>query len=191
MGLSSRFERAAPFALSLSKLCLFLFLWVECYDFPPFVLMTRRMTHQTLGLMTPPCLPFSPILLDGRHLLCTNTYSAMTCLLCTCITFLLAMFVDPHVYKRLIVHHRNSKRVLFCTNTSRRRTCPFLILCIPILGEYPISNPLSPERLPSDRDLAIHVTTTHNIRTRFPNQRTPWTPTSPHTKVAKLKRSIS
>jgi hypothetical protein len=31
---------------------------------------------------------------------------------------------------------------------------------------------LSPERLPRNRDLAIRVTTTRNIRTRFPNHRT-------------------
>ena len=37
MGLSFRFERATPFALSLPKLHLFLFLWVETAQFEPYV----------------------------------------------------------------------------------------------------------------------------------------------------------
>ena len=131
----------------------------------------------------------SPILLDGRRLSCTDTYSAMTCLLCTCTIFLWLCFSTPHVYKRPTAHCRNSKQVLFCTNTSCRRTCPFLILWNPILGEYPTSNPLSLEQLPCNRDLAIRVTTMHNIRTRLPNQRTSWTPISPRVKVAKPKRN--
>jgi hypothetical protein len=35
---------------------------------------------------------------------------------------------------------------------------------------------LSLERLPCSRDLVIRVTTTRNIRTRFPNYRTLWRP---------------
>ena len=78
------------------------------------------------------------------------------------------MFGDPHVYKRSILRLRNSKRVLFCTNTSRRRTCTSLLL----VKHDPRANTLyrtflSPERLPCSRDLAIRVTTTRNIRTRF------------------------
>ena len=38
MGLSLRLERAAPFALSLSKLCLFLFLWVEATQSEPYIM---------------------------------------------------------------------------------------------------------------------------------------------------------
>ena len=37
----------------------------------------------------------SPYLLDGRRLLCTNTYSALMCLLCTCIASLCVMTVRP------------------------------------------------------------------------------------------------
>ena len=37
MELSFRFERATPFALSLSKSCLFLFLWVEAAQLEPYV----------------------------------------------------------------------------------------------------------------------------------------------------------
>ena len=74
------------------------------------------------------------------------------------------MFDDPHVYKRPISRLRNSKRVLFCTNTSRRQTCPFLYL----VNHDPRANTLyrillSPERLPRNFDLAIRVTTTRNI----------------------------
>ena len=53
----------------------------------------------------------------------------------------LIVFVDSHVYKRPTSRLENSKRVLFCINTSRRRTCLSLILWIPILGEYPTLNP--------------------------------------------------
>ena len=42
MGLSSRFERSMPFALSLSKLHLFLFLWVEAAQFEPYVMFSVR-----------------------------------------------------------------------------------------------------------------------------------------------------
>ena len=37
MGLSFRFERATPFAFSLSELCLLLFLWVEAAQPKPYV----------------------------------------------------------------------------------------------------------------------------------------------------------
>ena len=42
MGLSSRFERAVPFALSLSKLCFFLFLWVEAAQLEPYIVFGAR-----------------------------------------------------------------------------------------------------------------------------------------------------
>ena len=42
MGLSFRFERATPFALSLSKLCPFLFLWVEAAQPEPYVVFGVR-----------------------------------------------------------------------------------------------------------------------------------------------------
>ena len=60
---------------------------------------------------------------------------------------------------------RNSKRVLFCTNTSHRQTQSFLDLCITILRGIPFyqQNLLSPEQLSYDCNLAIRVATTHNI----------------------------
>ena len=100
--------------------------------------------------------------------LSTSTYSAMTRPLCTCIPSLCLCLTSPHVYKRSMLRLRNSKRVLFCTNTSRRTTLP-----IPLLVNHdPRANTLyrillSPERLPRNFDLAIRVTTTRNIRTRF------------------------
>ena len=42
MGLSFRFERATPFAFSLSELCLFLFLWVEAAQPEPYVMLGVR-----------------------------------------------------------------------------------------------------------------------------------------------------
>ena len=42
MGLSFSFERATPFALSLSKLCLFLFLWVEAAQPEPYIVFSAR-----------------------------------------------------------------------------------------------------------------------------------------------------
>ena len=132
---------------------------------------------RTFGLLTPLCLPFAPILLDGRHLLCTITYSAMTRLLCTCIDPLCRCLTPLPVYKRSTLRLRNSKRVLFCTNTSRRRTCPsFLVNHDPRANTLPRIS-LSPERLSHSRDLVIRMTTTRNIRTRFTNHRTNWKPT--------------
>ena len=51
---------------------------------PSDVYDTTYDSYQTFGLLTVPCLPFHPILLDGRRLLCTNTYSADDASLCTC-----------------------------------------------------------------------------------------------------------
>jgi hypothetical protein len=91
----------------------------------------------------------------------------MTRLLCTCIFPLCPCLAPFHVYKRSSSRPRNSKRVLFCTNTSRRRTCPsFLVNHDPRVNTLP-RTPLSPERLPCNRNLVIRVTTTRNIRTRF------------------------
>ena len=73
-------------------------------------------------------LTFAPILLDDRRLFCTNTYSAMTRFLCTCISLCRSCLAAPYVYKRPTSRLRNSKQVLFCTNTSRRRTSPALLL---------------------------------------------------------------
>ena len=141
----------------------------SCYDFPSIV----RLRYPMWLILDPRTvdsymLTFSLLLLDGHHLLYTNADSVVTSSLCTCSSSLWSCFPSPHVYKRPTMHHRNSKRVLFCTNTSRRWTCPFLILWTMILGEYPIPNYLSPEQLPCNCDLAIRVTTTRNIRTRFP-----------------------
>ena len=113
-------------------------------------------------------LTFSPLLLDGRCLLCMNTYSAMTCPLYLYLVSL-AVFLDLHVYKRPTVRHRNSKRVLFCTNTSRRRTCPFPHLVHHDPRGIPYNRTtLSPERLPSSHDLAIRVTTMLNSPRHIP-----------------------
>ena len=85
--------------------------------------------------------------------------------LCTCICFFVPVSDPLYVYKRPSSRPRNSKRVLFCTNTSRRRTCLFSSTCSPrSKGEYPISKiPLSPEQSSYNCDLAIRVTTTRNI----------------------------
>ena len=42
MGLSFRFERATPFTFSLSKFCLFLFLWVEAAQPEPYIVFGVR-----------------------------------------------------------------------------------------------------------------------------------------------------
>ena len=42
-------------------------------------------SYRTFGLLTPLGLRATPLLLDGRYLLCTIARSAMTCVLCTCI----------------------------------------------------------------------------------------------------------
>ena len=123
----------------------------------------------------------SPFLYD--YLLSTDAS------LCTCILCLWPCCLDLYVYKRPTGRLRNSKRVLFCTNTSCRWTCPFLILWTPILGNYPTSTYLSLEQLSYSCDLAIRVMTTRNIRTRFPKTRTPWTPISPPAKVVKPKKN--
>ena len=99
-----------------------------CYDFSPlYAYGITNDSYRTLGLLTPLCLLFIPLLLDGHRLLCTSTYSAMTCTLCTCDPSLCRCLVSPHVYKRSTLRRRNSKRVLFCTNTSRRRTCALFL----------------------------------------------------------------
>ena len=73
------------------------------------------------------------------------------------------MFGDSHVYKRPTLRLRNSKQVLFCTNTSRKTNLP-----IPYLVNHdPRANTLyrillSLERLPRNFDLAIRVMTTRN-----------------------------
>ena len=82
--------------------------------------------------------PFTPLLLDGCHLLYTNTYSAMTRLF-VLVSHLFGRVVHLSCiqYKRLVMRYENSKRVLFYTNTSRRWTCLFLYLCTTILGQIP------------------------------------------------------
>jgi hypothetical protein len=94
---------------------------------PPYAYDTTYDSYQTLGLLTPCAYRHSvasrwPSPFMYNHLL-HNDVSLCTCSLCLWLCCL-----DHHVYKRPTGRLRNSKRVLFCTNTSRRRTCPFLIL---------------------------------------------------------------
>ena len=79
----------------------------------------------------------TPMLLDGRclfvyeYLLSGGVFSLRLCRLS------LVVFVRTHVYKRPTLRQRDSKRVLFCTNTSRRRTCPDPHLVNPASRELP------------------------------------------------------
>jgi hypothetical protein len=68
-------------------------LWdTGCYDFPlPYTYATVHDSYRTFGLLTPPCLPFTPILLDGRRLLYILAYLALTRL------FVLVSYVFGHV----------------------------------------------------------------------------------------------
>ena len=93
--------------------------------------------------------------------------------LCTYVFTPLFVFVSCHVYKRPTSCLRNSKQVLFCTNTSCRQTCPFPRLVNHDPRERPCTrNPLSSEQSSHGCDLAIRIATTRNIRTRFPKTTT-------------------
>ena len=132
---------------------------------PPFVLTIRCTTHTRLS----DCWLLYAYFPLRYFLMAVAFYVQILTqpwrVLCTCISSLWSCFLDLHVYKRPTVRHRNSKQVLFCTNTSRRRTCLSFILWTTILGEYPTTKLLSPEWLPCDCDLVIRVMTTRNIRT--------------------------
>ena len=118
----------------------------KCYDFP-LTLTISRVTHIGLSdwwllyayLLSVPSWWPSPFMY--KYLL---SYDELPLYL---YRISLTVFSSPHVYKHPAVRPRNSKQVLFCTNTSRRRTCLFLYLCTTILGEYPIPNLLSPEMI--------------------------------------------
>ena len=136
----------------------------RCYDFPFLALTLRYMTHTRLSdCWLPVLIPYSDTSWWPSPFMYTRLLSTDASL-CTCILWLWSCCLDLHVYKRPTGRLRDSKRVLFCTNTSRRRTCPILILWTPILGNYPISNYLSPERLSCSCDLAIRVAATRNNR---------------------------
>jgi hypothetical protein len=85
-------------------------------------------------------LTFSPLLLDGRHLLCTNTDSAVTCFLCTCslslwLCFSTLMYISAPLRAVGTPSEFSSVPILVADELAH-----FLILCILILGEYPIPN---------------------------------------------------
>ena len=84
-------------------------------------------------------------LLDPRIPFCTITYQMMTRLF-VLIALRLGMLTPSHVYKRIVTHSEDSKQVLFCTNTSRRRTCP-----IPLFVHHnPRGIPYEPKPLSPD-----------------------------------------
>ena len=108
-----------------------------CYDFFPSLLTIPCVAHVGLpGLMTPLCLPlkvrFFLMAITFYVRILTQQWRGSLYLYCAS----LSMFTIAHVYKCSKLRLRNSKRVLFCTNTSRRQTCPFLILWTPILRKY-------------------------------------------------------
>ena len=108
------------------KVCLLL---QYCYDFPLFTLMIPCVTHAPDSRTDDSImLTFTPRLLDDRRLSGTPYLLSSDAALCTCTHLCRLCLATPHVYKRSTSRLRNSKRVLFCTNTSRRRTCIFLIL---------------------------------------------------------------
>ena len=113
-------------------------------------------------------LTLTPLLLDGRRLLCTIAHSAMTYVLCTCILSLCLRLASRMYISALTCavgtpSEFSSVPILVADELAKSSSCETTIL-----GNYPISNPLSLERLPCNCDLAIRVATTRNIRTRFP-----------------------
>ena len=76
-------------------------------------------------------LTFTPILLDRRRLFLYEYLLSYDASLVVLVCYVLVMFGRPRVYKCPTPRLRNSKRVLFCTNTSRRRTCHFPYLVKP------------------------------------------------------------
>ena len=108
-------------------------------------------------------LTFSPFLLDGCRLLCTNTYSVVTCSLYTCTAFLwpylgVFMYISASSCALRTPSEFSSVPILVADELAHSLSCE-----TPILGKYPIPNPLSPERLSYSHDLVIRVTTTCNI----------------------------
>jgi hypothetical protein len=108
-------------------------------------------------------LTFAPILLDGRRLLCTITYSALTRL------FVLVSYVFGHVVSTSMYisalldalgtpSEFSSVPILVADELAHSSSCE-----TPILGNYPTPKHLSLEQLSISCDLAIHVTTTRNI----------------------------
>ena len=114
-------------------------------------------------------LTITPPLLDGRRLLCTTTYSAVTCL------FVLVVRVFGYVVSTSMYISALADAL---GTLSEFSSVPILVadeLVLPLLVHHdPRANTLyrtllSLERLPCSCDLAIRVTTTRNIRTRFRN----------------------
>ena len=87
--------------------------------------------------MTRLCLPLLRDFLMAVTFLRLYTYSAMTRLFVLVPVYVGYVWRLFHVYKRPILRLRNSKRVLLCTNTSRRRTCPNPHLVNPDPRELP------------------------------------------------------
>ena len=137
-------------------------------------------------------LTITPILLDGRRLLCTTTYSALTRLF-VLVSYVFGYVVSTSMYISALLDalrtlsEFSSVPILVADELAHSSSCE-----TPILGNYPTPKHLSLEQLSHSCDLAIRVAATRNIRTRFPkNTRTPWTPISPPVKVAKPRRNTS
>ena len=134
-------------------------------------------------------LTFTPRLLDGRHLFCTSYLLSSDAALCTCthlcwLCLATSMYISALSCALGTPSEFSSVPILVADELAHSSSC-----ATPILGNYPTLNYLSLEQLSYSCDLAIRVATTRNIRTRFPKQRTSWTPTLPRAKVAKPKRN--
>jgi hypothetical protein len=124
------------------------------------------MTRLT-GLWLIHAYPYSNGLLDHRVSFCTITYQVVTCLFVLVVSPFGSCWLPSMYISAPLGALRDSKWVLFCTNTSHRRTWPpFLDLCITILRGIPFYrwNLLRPEQSSYGCDLAIRIATTCNMK---------------------------